>query len=135
MDFIAIVLGILVMIVPVVAKAIEKSLARAGKQGGAEKARRVRELFETDKDSGKEEVFPTSVIQPESEPDSVMQPVAQAAGRSGEPVRSINVRPQPSVGTAVFQDPDSESGRKLEIDPKKLIIYSEIMKPKFRDSF
>lgn len=163
MDTVLTIVTLLLILLPVAAKAIEKTLVNAGKSDTADKVRRFREQLE-DSD-GKDadpvptgrkgrgafpfppvfrEAFPTSVIKPPAGAEDfpvrhTPSPGAAHAG-AGVPaelledgyksVRDIIRDRHSSDGVAVTES-EEEKRRKLEIDPRKMIIYSEIMKPKF----
>lgn len=151
MDFIAVVFSLLIILVPVVAKVIEKKLVQSGRQGSAEKVRKVRELF-SDEDGKSAPAMPQTVEagtsagapvavdggQPAPRPAGAFQsadfirPSHQAfPDRASEPVRESAA----GTGNGIYSVPEEGTRKKLEIDPRKLIIYSEIMRPKFRDNF
>lgn len=152
MDGIITVLTVLLFIIPVIAKAIEKVLIQAGKQGAAGKVRGFREKLEGEVDKGQEpsdrrildEPFPTVVHAPETPEKDVPSAAAQAS-EAAFPVSSvpedllddgyrsikdiIAQRTGKSVPGPAGHEPERKS--RLEIDPRKLILYSEIMKTKF----
>lgn len=123
-------------------KVIEKKLKSAGKPA---KAGRIKELADLFGEEGAE-VFPP--VAPSEDPEEFpMGPVAPDAEQSRqvsvpEPVVIEPVAPAPvvapveeaprsvkPVNAPILQEEEPE--QKERIDPKKLIVYSEIMKPKY----
>lgn len=123
-------------------KVIEKKLKSAGKPAKAGRFKELADLF------GEEgaEVFPPVV--PSEDPEEFpMEPVAPDAEQSRQvsvpkPVVIEPVAPAPvvapveeaprsvkPVNAPILQEEEPE--QKERIDPKKLIVYSEIMKPKY----
>lgn len=123
-------------------KVIEKKLKSAGKPAKAGRFKELADLF------GEEgaEVFPP--VAPSEDPEEFsMGPVAPDAERSRQvsvpkPVVIEPVTPAPvvapveeaprsvkPVNAPILQEEEPE--QKERIDPKKLIVYSEIMKPKY----
>ena len=110
------IIGLLFVLVPVILGFVGKKLEKAGK---GEKDGKVKPSLS--------EVFPAI------DPDGVRKDVQQKEGtRSVPPAVPASKRKQASAlrdsCASVSQD---KSGKKEKIDPKKLVIYSEIMKPKF----
>ena len=115
MDWIATIFTILLLIVPVIAKLVEKSLSQAGKPGAGR-----------------------SVIKPETVPPAVQQTAARAqepaiSAEETAPGRTQQVSGMQNEIYCPGEQKD-KGGFRID-DPKKLVIYSEIMRPKFRDSF
>ena len=123
-----ILFGLLVIVVPVVFKWIGKAFDKAGQQparkdDGLSEAERVFQQWQ--------ETLAGSV---ETEPTEPMEPVRQ------EPVKPVvekqitPVKPSVSEGKIVkILLEESPKAEKEKIDSKKLIVYSEIMKPKFTE--
>ena len=123
-------------------KVIEKKLKSAGKPAKAGRFKELADLFGEDGS----EVFPP-VIPSEDTEELPMAPVAPDDEQSGqvivprpvvvEPVAPVPVvapveeapRSVEPVNTPILQEEEPEP--KERIDPKKLIVYSEIMKPKY----
>ena len=123
-------------------KVIEKKLKSAGKPAKAGRFKELADLFGEDGS----EVFPP-VIPSEDTKEFPMAPVAPDDEQSGqvivprpvvvEPVAPVPVvapveeapRSVEPVNTPILQEEEPE--QKERIDPKKLIVYSEIMKPKY----
>lgn len=140
MDDIKTILTILVLVIPVVAKVIEKILEQAGKTGAAGKVRRLVEMSEMERKDNDpcpelDETFPTVVFSPETDkgPDEIVTESAKSAVPEEIPAGGRTGTNIPLEKPAIKDDARKQPDRKarLEIDPKKLIIYSEIMKPKF----
>ena len=99
---------VLIVLVPVFLGLVGKALNKAGKDGGVSPSMT--------------EVFPR-----------VRGDVEVEEGQSNlrQPKRKTRPSSQP-VAPTTFQTQEDERPRKKEkLDPKKLVIYSEIMKPKF----
>ena len=140
-------LTVLILIAPAIAKAIEKSLMKAGMPDAAGRVRRIGEKIDG-KDGIPErrhvlgEPFPDIVpteVPPASSPAReqvheaapvVRQTAARALPEEGRPVIN-NMAGRRRAASPETSGPARKEGRHLDIDPKKLILYSEIMKPKF----
>jgi hypothetical protein len=119
------IIGLLFILLPVIFRLIGKKLDQAGNQ---EKARQVREIAEAL--AGEEDKTLRDWYFGKEEPE--------------EPVHSVElhlvekqaVPPVEGIKT-VARKPillEEKEVRKMEhVDPKKLVIYSEIMKPKFNE--
>ena len=143
MDLVTTILGLMLVLVPVIGKFIERKLQNAGKTGQAESVKKIIDIFDTGNDNA-------------DAPETMEEiPVDIPAGIPAEisetvPVPQIQVVPQISVmpdtvavhetGRSVsLQDGRTLSGDKSEdgmqsgrkIDLRNLVIYSEIMRPKF----
>ena len=106
------IIGLLFLVVPVIFSLIGQKLEKAGKGSAAE--------------------LPKPHVQnlePEEAPRSVTRRI--------QPARSeIQVKAEKARANMAFASPvvEAETPRKKDpIDPKKLVIYSEIMKPKFKE--
>lgn len=116
------IIGLLFILLPVIMKLIAKRLEAAGKPEGAKAVKTfVEEHLEVEE--WIEEAFSESVEAPETEPVAEGEPVRM------EPVLKGQQKKEPA-GKPVIQEPEPEK-KGEKIDPKKLVIYSEIMKPKF----
>lgn len=124
------ILGLLLVLLPLVFKLVEKKLKASGKVETAEKVHEWAEMFGKDEDWEKDD---------EDEDDSPsVQPAAQARPVEAPQVVSLQqkTRPEPVKPVTRMKAPkpavvDDYTKKKEKIDPKKLVIYSEIMKPKF----
>lgn len=99
------IFGLLFILLPVIFKLIGKKLEQSGKAGPI-----VEVLSETFEESSDEPV-----------PEPVAKPIETPVEK---PVVEFKPAPMPEQK----QKPEAE-----KIDPKKLVIYSEIMKPKFTE--
>lgn len=104
------IIGLLIVLVPVAFALVGKLLESAGKDG-------------RNQDPSMPEVFPElkTVLPKEEEGERVV------------PQRKPEKKVAPSKA-APYKVAEEEKPRKKEpVDPKKLVIYSEIMKPKYLD--
>ena len=127
------ILGLLLVLLPLVFKLVEKKLKASGKVETAEKVHEWAEMFGKDEDWEKDD---------EDEEDSPavvpVQPAAPARPVEAPQVVSLQqkTRPEPVKPVTRMKAPkpaavEDDTKKKEKIDPKKLVIYSEIMKPKF----
>ena len=108
------ILGLLIVILPLVFKLVEKRLQASGRQQDAETVQEWIEMFSTEEEQ--EEKAPEAVkIQLVEEAPKAVKP--KPVVQQKKPVKQILVEEEPK--------------KKEKIDPKKLVIYSEIMKPKY----
>ncbi len=140
------IIGLLFIILPVIFKLIEKKLNEAGTQPKAGPTVDHSDLFVEDEDSKKYEpvlledyddvVFagrepdenkPTVIVIPEVPRQAPTEYVLKPLDLEGK--RSVNVTRKSSP---ILQEERNEK-KKEKIDPKKLVIYSEIMKPKYQE--
>ncbi len=127
------ILGLLLVLLPLVFKLVEKKLKASGNVETAEKVHEWAEMFGKDEDWEKDDEEDTPSVVP-------VQPAAPARPVEAPKVVSLQprTRPEPAkpavrtrvkaTKPAVVED---DTKKKEKIDPKKLVIYSEIMKPKF----
>ena len=143
MDF-GTILTLLILILGVAGPVIEKRLKKAGK---VDQARKLRDVLDTvlSKDEAEKEEAPEA----EPGPGKVLPtpPVTTEKYDPGMPYTTFSVSPELLEGGYRSVKEIAEERRRkyaqsevklepchsLEIDPKKLVIYSEIMKPKFDD--
>jgi hypothetical protein len=109
------IIGLLFVLVPVILTVVSKRLEKAGKDGDEVEVPSMSEVFPpvsrhmTDVDEGMSS-------------HDLKQPVPQQ-----QPKKKLQPHRDPA-----FKVKEEENPRKKEkLDPKKLVIYSEIMKPKF----
>ena len=129
------ILGLLLVLLPLVFKLVEKKLKASGNVETAEKVHEWAEMFGKDEDWEKEDdeeddssVIPAQPAAPAMpvEAPRVVSPQPRTQPRPVVPV-APRIRKQASKPVVV----DDNTKNKEKIDPKKLVIYSEIMKPKF----
>ncbi len=128
------IIGLLFILLPLIFKLIGRKLEKAGQ---AEKAGQLKELAEMI--GGEDETPATQTwhtdpvfeLEPEPEPEQVAPVVVM------EPVKHVPVK-QAAVKPSVKVKPkkvalEEKKEKKEKIDPKKLIVYSEIMTPKYSE--
>lgn len=132
------IIGLLFILLPLIFKLIGRKLEKAGQ---AEKAGQLKELAEMI--GGEDETPATQTwhtdpvfelepeLEPRPEPEQVVPVVVM------EPVKHVPVK-QAAVKPSVKVKPkkvalEEKKEKKEKIDPKKLIVYSEIMTPKYSE--
>lgn len=122
------IIGLLVFLLPVVFKLIGGTLEKAGKQQTADRMKKVAELFDLEE----------AEIAPEPSQEPVQDPVQMPRPEPPGPKPSRPeppVRPQAVSGVlhpAKTAAPVEEKPvRREKIDSKKLVVYSELMRPKY----
>ena len=145
------IIGLLFILLPLIFKLIGKKLEQSGKSEAAGKVREFAEMFGggDDNESAGPDVDSTPF-----EPEQPFEPVPpfepeQPFVRQPEPVaeevvenvtRQVEVKkPEPKKAHArrpekkkpILVEEEQKKGEK--IDPRKLVIYSEIMKPKYTE--
>lgn len=137
-EVIKIILTVFIVLVPIFGKLVEKSLKSAGRTDMQKKVHDALEpLYEDDEDKDDAwreiesdvETVPDAVLEPvsESAPQlSVEQPAAELLEGGYRSIKDI-IRERQSKNNASEQP----GKKRLDIDPEKLVIYSEIMNPKF----
>lgn len=111
------IIGLLVILLPVIFKVIEKKLQQSGPQPAKEELPDLSELF-------------GEALAEDEQPEPAPEPV--------RPVRRAEPLPKPAemkrqtrkVKPILMEEPEK---KREKIDPKKLVIYSEIMKPKYNE--
>ena len=117
------VIGLLVVLVPLIFQLIGKSLEKAGKTSSADKMKKVAELF-----GGEETEEPAPVASvPPVPPVHPVQPVRKTQRPKAPAPVKAKKRTAPMAPVLDEKQPSSRE----KIDPKKLVVYSEIMKPKY----
>ena len=110
------IIGLLFVLLPAILGLVGKKLEKAGNDG--KKPQPVPQPLPAKKPENVEVEGQRSVVRKtKPKPAPVPQP---------EPVRAAQKTSQAPYGM-----PEEQSCKKEKIDPKKLVIYSEIMKPKF----
>ena len=128
------IIGLLIVVGTLILKVVGNRLEKSGKKAAPEAVPQeepevdfdfkgwVREaLYDAEAEAKAEEPLDQAPV--------VMKPEAEAVRVQPKPVQPKPVK-KPMVRKPMLEE--EESGKKGEkIDPKKLVIYSEIMKPKF----
>ena len=124
------IIGLLFVLLPVIFNLIGKKLEKSGKTAGAGKMRDIAKALGADEDDTIAKLLESK--DDESEPAPVEVNEAQPRTFMNEAQPTVSRIPQKKVkpAVAVKNVPDK---RKEKIDPKKLVVYSEIMKPKFTE--
>lgn len=124
------IIGLLFVLLPVIFNLIGKKLEKSGKTAGAGKMRDIAKALGADEDDTIAKWLESK--DDESEPAPVEVNEAQPRTFMNEAQPAVSRIPQKKVtpAVAVKNVPDK---RKEKIDPKKLVVYSEIMKPKFTE--
>ena len=140
------ILGLLLLLLPAIFKLIEKKLQTSGKEEQAKKVRDFTDIFKEDESSssyeGDESAFEESaepMAAPAVERPQNNDPVPLKRVESetvGKTVSFFNVEGQKVIRkkkapVILLEEPQIK--KKEKIDPKKMVIYSEIMKPKYQD--
>lgn len=142
------IIGLLFILLPVILKLVGKRLEQSGQP---EKAKKLQDLLNTVYD-GKAE---TEELETEDEPDDDLEVEYDDDGQivSVHPKMTWKPEPAPVVMEKPKTDPqihlwevkegvatvkkkpilveEAPKKKREKIDPKKLVVYSEIMKPKF----
>jgi hypothetical protein len=119
------IIGLLFILLPIIFKLIEKRLQNSGKTEQAGKVREFAELFQ-DKETAEPMTAPVVELPVKNEPVKVVAPKPQKTFVEGQ--RMTRIKKAPAI---LMEEPEIK--KKEKIDPKKLVIYSEIMKPKYQD--
>ncbi len=134
-----ILIAVLFIAIPAIFKAVGNRLEKSGSDK-AGKFKKVAEAFEDQEDESTLEGWILEKMEESESASEQVEPVMPGPVFS-EPVFSVPVIPDPAPvpveapratrkKTAILiEDEPKKKGEK--IDPKKLVIYSEIMKPKF----
>ena len=140
------ILGLLLLLLPAIFKLLEKKLQTSGKEEQAKKVRDFTDIFKEDESSssyeGDESAFEESaepMAAPAVERPQNNEPVPLKRVESetvGKTVSFFNVEGQKVIRkkkapVILLEEPQIK--KKEKIDPKKMVIYSEIMKPKYQD--
>ena len=138
------VIGLLFVLLPIILKLIGKKLEQSGESQKAEKVRNLARKLDVDEDDPFSDWMDSQVPEPEPEPELAPKveyvPVAPKI-TVVEPVIAENVVRQttspkpktpPRKKNPILAE-EKKAPKDTKIDPKKLVIYSEIMKPKYKD--
>lgn len=120
------IIGLLLILLPIIFKLIGKKLEQSGSPEKARKVREFADAFGGDEFPKSDCEYSVQEMLVEQEPEQPL-PAQVPVEKIGSPLQE---------GTPVLKKKqilmEEEQVRKGEkIDPKKLVIYSEIMKPKF----
>ena len=136
------IITLLVIVLGAAGPLIEKQLKKAGK---VDQARKFRDIIQTVTGEEDEKEDSTTARVPEQAAASAPVSASQAVPVSQESTDTVQMQIPPELlegGYRSVKDIARErrqaaaesaapEKRGLEIDPKKLVVYSEIMKPKF----
>ena len=139
------IIGLLFILLPVILKLVGKRLEQSGQP---EKAKKLQDLVDKidgdeDEDDGFEveydddgqitSVHPKMSWKPEPEPTPAPAPVVQEKTAPASQVHMWEVKE--GIPVTKKKKPmlveEAPKKKREKIDPKKLVVYSEIMKPKF----
>ena len=112
-------LGLLLILLPVIFKFIGKKFEQSGNSDAAEKLKELAQAMGEDKE---EDPF-QQWFKNEPEPEVDVEPVVIQEHKP--------VAPAPVKTSILVEEEKKTKGEK--VDPKKLVIYSEIMKPKYTE--
>ena len=130
------IVGLLFILLPVIFKLIEKKLQQSGTAAQQETVRQIKDLFEMEEDDLTDEI--EDDIEPEigdyvePEPKFEVNPVIEFLEKV-EPQVVKPAAPAQKKRTAPILMEEKDNKKKEKIDPKKLVLYSEIMKPKHQE--
>lgn len=130
------IVGLLFILLPVIFKLIEKKLQQSGTAAQQETVRQIKDLFEMEEndltDEIEDDVEPEIGDYVEPEPKFVVNPVVEFLEKV-EPQVVKPAAPAQKKRTAPILMEEKDNKKKEKIDPKKLVLYSEIMKPKHHE--
>lgn len=130
------IVGLLFILLPVIFKLIEKKLQQSGTAAQQETVRQIKDLFEMEEndltDEIEDDVEPEIGDYVEPEPKFVVNPVVEFLEKV-EPQVVKPAAPAQKKRTAPILMEEKDNKKKEKIDPKKLVLYSEIMKPKHQE--
>ena len=128
------IIGLLFVLLPVIFNLIGKKLEKSGKTAGAGKMRDIAKALGADEDDTIAKWLESKDDESEPAPVEVRSVPVEVKPRTfmNEAQPAVSRIPQKKVtpAVAVKNVPDK---RKEKIDPNKLVVYSEIMKPKFTE--
>ena len=130
------IVGLLFILLPVIFKLIEKKLQQSGTAAQQETVRQIKDLFEMEEndltDEIEDDVEPEIGDYVEPEPKFVVNSVVEFLEKV-EPQVVKPAAPAQKKRTAPILMEEKDNKKKEKIDPKKLVLYSEIMKPKHQE--
>ena len=139
------IIGLLFVLLPIIFKVIGKRLENAGKQEQAGKIREFsKKYLESESDdeamedirqwfNGEPETVEGESVSESAAEPVVEGPVVPASRMTEEAVPVLKTQRKGKRKTPILLEEETEKKRKEKIDPKKLVIYSEIMKPKYTE--
>lgn len=124
------IIGLLFILLPVIFKLIGNKLEQSGKTDGAEKMRKIAQSFGDDNDDPFADWVNDEAVQEEPVPavTEVRQPLPAEAE-----VKPVAMPKAVRQSRTILKE-EKPARKKEKIDPKKLVIYSEIMNPKYKES-
>ena len=130
------IIGLLFILLPIIFKLIEKKLQQSGTAAQQETVRQIKDLFEMEEndltDEIEDDVEPEIGDYVEPEPKFEVNPVIEFLEKV-EPQVVKPAAPAQKKRTAPILMEEKDNKKKEKIDPKKLVLYSEIMKPKHQE--
>ena len=132
------IIALLFVLLPIIFKLIGKKFEQAGQPQRAEQMREFAELFGSDDheeevrhdDDGQVIDVPPVIVTPVQ---TYVAPVVPPAPVMTENVVRQTAAKKPVVRKKPILEEEVQERKGEKIDPKKLVIYSEIMKPKFTE--
>ena len=121
------ILGLLLILLPAIFKLVEKKLKASGKTEAADAMHEWTEIFGKEEDEKEDDMADEMIPEPMRPEPVIIEPVV---------TRPAPVQPVRPVKRKTSSKPmlvDEEPKKKEKIDPKKLVVYSEIMNPKFKN--
>ena len=131
------IIALLFVLLPLIFKLIGKKFEQAGQSERAERMRKIAQALgeddevEHDDDGQVVNVPPVQVVPVQTYVRPT--PVVQTPSVAENEVRQTASKKKPVVHKKPILEEDVRERNSEKIDPKKLVIYSEIMKPKFTE--
>ena len=134
------IIGLLFVLLPLIFKLIEKKLKESGKIQQAESLHEITDLF-TEEGQEEQDVYKEPVLMDKHEDVVIPVKIPEMKPVIVEGQRSLHKSTVPARSSAkktvakrppILQE-EVKTKKKEKIDPKKLVIYSEIMKPKYQE--
>ncbi len=123
---------LILTLLPLILKFIGKKFEQSGKADTAEKMRKIVEALGEETDSPFEEWLGGKDSEEEDKAEE--QPVVtENVVRQAVPVRKPEAKKTAPVKKEPILIEEASEKKGEKIDPKKLVIYSEIMKPKYTE--
>ena len=134
------IIGLLFVLLPLIFKLIEKKLKESGKIQQAESLHEITDLF-TEEGQEEQDVYKEPVLMDKHEDVVIPVKIPEMKPVTVEGQRSLHKSAVPARSSAkktvakrppILQE-EVKTKKKENIDPKKLVIDSEIMKPKYQE--